>query len=295
MLIISQDAIFSNLSYEDWITCTNPKTIGSWNLHTLLPRKLDFFIMLSSIAGVVGSAGQANYAAANAYMDGLARYRVAQGEQGTALDLGVMLENGILAADDNLRERILSAGYLTGISPPEFFGLLDHYCDPTEKTLRPTEAQLAIGLASPFRIRAKISDNRSSPLGLPFYSHVFHGTTDENTQLHATVDDSTSIYRKRFTAASTTADAHVVMKEALVQRLMKSLRREHDGVDLDASLLSTPIYRFGVDSLMAIEIRSWLIKEFAADVLIFEILGEATVSSLAASATLKSRLRKTAG
>lgn len=54
-------------------------------------------MLLSFVAGFLGSAVQASYAAGNTHMDSLARYRVAQGEKAIALDLGVMLENGFLA------------------------------------------------------------------------------------------------------------------------------------------------------------------------------------------------------
>ncbi|KAK6606927.1 KR domain-containing protein [Botrytis cinerea] len=52
--MILRDTIFSNMTHDDWRTSTDPKTIGSWNLHTLLPHGLDFFILLSSVAGVLG-------------------------------------------------------------------------------------------------------------------------------------------------------------------------------------------------------------------------------------------------
>lgn len=224
-------------------------------------------------------------------MDALARWRVSQGERATALDLGVMLENGVLAEDDHLRNRILSSGFLAGISPSEFFGLLDYYCDPGRCMETQAHAQLAIGLATPSRLRANLADNAASSLNSPLYSHVFHGISDDKAQpLTGTTKDSTT-HRRRFIAAKTTSEAETVLSQALFQRLMKSLRRDHNEGDLDADVLNTPIHRFGVDSLMAIEIRSWLTKEFAADVPVFEILGEATVSTLSTSAVLKSRLR----
>ena len=74
-----------------------PKVQGSWNLHDLLPRGMDFFICLSSVSGVVGGGGQANYAAANTYMDALVRYRTMRGEKATAIDLGWMESEGVAA------------------------------------------------------------------------------------------------------------------------------------------------------------------------------------------------------
>ncbi|KAI1641235.1 KR-domain-containing protein [Biscogniauxia mediterranea] len=67
---------------------------GSFNLHATLPKGMDFFIMLSAMAGVCGSRGEANYAAGNTYQDSLARYRLDRGERATALDLGPFHEMG---------------------------------------------------------------------------------------------------------------------------------------------------------------------------------------------------------
>lgn len=125
------------MSYKDWRASTNPKTRGSWNLHTLLPDGPDFFVLLSSIAGFIGSAGQANYAAGNTYMDVLAHYRRARGESAVALDLGVIVDHGVLATNTELQDRILAGGLLAGISTEELLSLLDCYCDPENKNIIP--------------------------------------------------------------------------------------------------------------------------------------------------------------
>lgn len=52
-----------NMSWNDFQLAMKPKVQGSWNLHELLPRDLDFFVMLSSATGVLGNRSQGNYAA----------------------------------------------------------------------------------------------------------------------------------------------------------------------------------------------------------------------------------------
>ena len=61
---------------------------GSWNLHSLFPTGLEFFILLSSMSGIAGFPTQSNYAAANTYQDALARFRMVKGERATSLNLG---------------------------------------------------------------------------------------------------------------------------------------------------------------------------------------------------------------
>lgn len=85
-----QDTMFENMSYHDWSTSLRPKVLGCWNLHRLLPRNLDFFIIVSSVAAIIGSQGQSNYASANAFQDELARYRLSRGEKAISLNLSLL-------------------------------------------------------------------------------------------------------------------------------------------------------------------------------------------------------------
>ena len=77
---------------------------------------MDFFLYLSSVAGVVGSDGQANYAAGNTYMDSLAHYRVARGEKATSLDLGWMESEGAVAESSFLSTSMAAGGSFISIS-----------------------------------------------------------------------------------------------------------------------------------------------------------------------------------
>ena len=60
---LSKDIIYEKMSFEDWIMTVNPKVQASWNLHTVLPKGLDFFVMISSISGILGHVSQVNYGA----------------------------------------------------------------------------------------------------------------------------------------------------------------------------------------------------------------------------------------
>lgn len=68
---------------------------GSWNLHELMPKDLDFFVFLSSSTGVIGARGQANYATGNGFQDAIAHHRRSQGLAGVSLDLGLILGAGV--------------------------------------------------------------------------------------------------------------------------------------------------------------------------------------------------------
>ena len=133
------------MTLEEWNATTKPRVQGTWNLHAMLPPGMDFFIMFSSVAGIVGSAGQANYAASNNYLDGFARFRLSLGEKATSLNLGWMQSEGIIAENEGLARSWIAAGCWIPVSQPHLFALLDHYCDPNAK-YEAHEAQIMIGL-----------------------------------------------------------------------------------------------------------------------------------------------------
>ncbi|KAK6958415.1 hypothetical protein Daesc_001215 [Daldinia eschscholtzii] len=288
--MVLRDGLFENMSYEDWQASTSPKTRGSWNLHTLLPKGLDFFILLSSISGFIGSAGQTNYAAGNTYMDALAHYRHALGERATALDLGVILDHGVLAADEALRDRILAQGLLTGISFPELLALLDHCCDPESPPL----PQVAIGLAPASQIKAGGLHGHRAFLSLPFYKHIFNndaaGTTNNQGGGGGGQESVEAKQRREFISAESISDAGNIVSQALLRRLISITPGLQGRVDA-ADSLDEPIRNFGVDSLQAIELRSWFAQEFAADIPIFTILGEETLATMGLLTARKSKLR----
>ncbi|WP_437112458.1 SDR family NAD(P)-dependent oxidoreductase [Streptomyces cinnamoneus] len=89
------DGVITALTPERLDTVLRPKVDGALHLHELT-KDLDLsaFVLFSSLSGILGSAGAANYAAGNAFLDGLARQRRAQGLPGTSLAWGLWTDNG---------------------------------------------------------------------------------------------------------------------------------------------------------------------------------------------------------
>jgi acyl transferase domain-containing protein/ubiquinone/menaquinone biosynthesis C-methylase UbiE/acyl carrier protein len=113
---ILDDGILLNLTWDRFKNVLAPKTIGAWNLHTLAAASpLDFFIMFSSTVSVLGSPGQANHAAANAYLDALAHTRQAQGLPGLSINWGAWSDVGS-AINKGIDARLETRGIGT-ISP----------------------------------------------------------------------------------------------------------------------------------------------------------------------------------
>ncbi|MDE2688304.1 MAG: SDR family NAD(P)-dependent oxidoreductase [Chloroflexota bacterium] len=101
---VLSDAALTNQSWESFEQVLSPKIVGAWHLHrATMDRDLDMFILFSSRVGVMGNPGQANHAAANAFLDQLAGHRRALGLPGQAIAWGAWSEIGEAAEQ---RERI---------------------------------------------------------------------------------------------------------------------------------------------------------------------------------------------
>jgi NADP-dependent 3-hydroxy acid dehydrogenase YdfG len=108
---MKQDVHIEKMTVEAYNTVLRPKYAGTLNLHNYLPRDLDFFVMLSSISGLIGNATQSAYAAGSAFMDSFAAYRNTLGLPAVSLDLGTVTSVGYLAENKELAEKMAKQGF----------------------------------------------------------------------------------------------------------------------------------------------------------------------------------------
>ena len=108
-----QDALLAHASPDLMRDLMRAKAVGAFTLHEEtrgLP--LDFFVLYSSIAALVGSVGTAPYVAANAYLDALAHHRVARGLPGLSINWGAIADVGVLARNPDLAHHNDVLGYV---------------------------------------------------------------------------------------------------------------------------------------------------------------------------------------
>ena len=282
--MLLKDSPFEHMSYERWTSALEPKVQGTRNLDTLLPRGMDFFIMFSSIAGAIGSTTQANYSAGCSFQDALAHHRVGRGEKATTLNLGMMLEEGALVENARMLAILQSTGFLVGITQRELFALLERHCDPSAGISTPLETQIVLGFEIPANLKAK-GIYPPTFMCRPYFRHCYaissESVADRKEDAVSDEANLTSLISK----VTSYEEAAGTISEALKKKLSKVL-----GVPLEDMDSSKPMHVYGVDSLVAVELRNWFSKTVQADVAIFEILGNTTFEDIGRMVSGKSRV-----
>ncbi|KAA9375468.1 SDR family NAD(P)-dependent oxidoreductase [Microbispora cellulosiformans] len=141
---VLDDAVITAMSAGQVEDVMRPKADGAWHLHELTRGlDLDAFVLFSSVAGVLGTAGQANYAAANSFLDALARHRHSLGLPAMSLAWGLWESDGMggrLGHAD--LERMRRAG-ITPLSVEDGLGLFDDALALAEPLVAPADLDLA--------------------------------------------------------------------------------------------------------------------------------------------------------
>ncbi|MFI4954278.1 MAG: SDR family NAD(P)-dependent oxidoreductase [Gammaproteobacteria bacterium] len=126
---VLSDGILVNQDWDKFKMVLAGKAWGAWNLHTVTLQNnitLDFFIACSSIAAILGSPGQSNYAAANTFLDGLMRYRQLQGLPGTSIAWGPWANEGMAAELTELQRKRWERYGITPLSAQEALSFSAH-------------------------------------------------------------------------------------------------------------------------------------------------------------------------
>src|SRR6185295_15491573 len=123
--MVMDDGYLLQLNPERFERVMAPKAGGAWHLHrATLGQPLDYFVLFSSVSSWVGSVGQGNYAAANAFLDSLAHYRRARKLPALTINWGAIADVGYIARHPDVGRQLDRQGVL-GLKPGEATALLD--------------------------------------------------------------------------------------------------------------------------------------------------------------------------
>ncbi|KAI1825627.1 ketoacyl-synt-domain-containing protein [Xylaria intraflava] len=275
--MVLRDVLFEKMTYDDYASVIESKVQGGWNFHrALINTELDFFIAISSIAGIVGNRGQAAYAAANSFLDSLIEHRLAMGLPASSLDLTAISDSGYLAEDlEKAAEVARNMGSDT-ICEAEVLCLLGAAIDG--RLARACNGHTITGM-------------RITPTMQPFWTpdakckHL-----REAAKAAAVADTSTSVtkaisYSAAVKAAKTLTEAEQIVCDGLASNLAAVMMMELDDLDVTRSLS-----HYSLNSLVAIEIRNFITREFEATLQVLELLSSGSVQTLAKEVCVKSKL-----
>lgn len=281
--MVLQDSILENMTLDDWQTAVKPKVAATWNLHTHFtqPGSLDFFVMLSSLSATLGWASQGNYAAGGSYQDALARWRCSRGLPAVSLDLGMVKGVGYVSESRSVLDRVNKGGQSIALSDEDVTralgaAILDPFAQP----------QMLLGLNSgpgphwdPANKSAMGRDARFLPLR-------YRQATSALSQNDAASGESSIAVKPlatRLREAGSNDEAGRLVGDAITAKIADIFMIPLTEIDLAQSPA-----RYGIDSLVAVELRNMLMLQAAADISIFNILQSASLASLVIDAVAKS-------
>ncbi len=272
--------MFEGMTFESWEESTLPKIQGSWNLHSLLPDGMDFFVLFSSISAIIGNRGQSNYAAGNTFKDALAQYRVSKGERAASINLGLFLSAGVLSGDKSLLEKFRARSFFNPMTEAQLFALLDYYCNPAESYVNSVDCQTIVQDAAANQPNTDVAYWLTKPSFRKILTNMSNGDAD-------TVSSDVVNFETAFAAASSLTEASASVTKALMKKLADTLSLPDEELDSNQ-----PMHSYGVDSLVAVDLRSWFAKEVQVDFAIFNILGSTSIAGVSSLAAARSKYRK---
>ncbi|WP_425581554.1 SDR family NAD(P)-dependent oxidoreductase, partial [Streptomyces yatensis] len=234
---VLDDGVIGSMTTERMETVLRPKANAAWHLHELTRRlNLDAFVLFSSATGVLGSPGQGNYAAANAFLDALATHRRAQGLAAVSVAWGLWQQRSGLTA--HLSEEDVARMARTGavpLSDQRGLELFDAACRSGEATL----------VATPLHLRAVVATGTVPP--------VLSALAPTPPRRAADAGDGGVALRNSLAEMADAERSQTVL--ALIRGQVAAVLRHPDASAIDPARTFQEI---GFDSLTAVELRNRL-------------------------------------
>ncbi|KAK3385176.1 hypothetical protein B0H63DRAFT_432919 [Podospora didyma] len=272
--MVLHDSLFPDVDLERVHKVLRPKVSGSIYLDEIFSddKTLDFFVFFSSVAYVTGNAGQSIYGAANAFMASLAAQRRRRGLAASVINIGAILGTGYVSRElsQQQQEYLRKVGHvwMSEQDAHEIFaeGVLASSPGSTDA------AEFETGFRTD---KNRVKDLEAEP---PMFQHLRLSNEVNN------VDDGKSSKhtvktKARLLEATDHAQVFEILKEGFLLKLQIALQ-----ADPSKPMLEISLDELGADSLVAVDIRSWFLKELGVDLPVLKILNAPSVRDLLVSA-----------
>lgn len=258
----------------------NCKVMGTQNLHAASMTQsepVEFFTLLSSISGVIGLKGQANYAAANTFLDAFTSYRHSLNLPACSVDLGVVEDVGYVASNSSLQQK-----FDRDVWTPITEKCLHMIIRESILQQQPSPAmdngalQLITGIAIPQPASsALLKDPRFLPL-------CFGEISSSATASTLSTEDKALRAFRHLASSNSNDPALLSMLITIISQQLATFLRLDSAIEPAKSLGS---YEF--DSLAVVEFRNWMRKEIGAEMTTLEIMNATSILSLCDKVLLK--------
>ena len=261
---VIDDGILEQQNWERLNRAMAPKVKGTWNLHQLTQNlPLDFFVCFSSVASLLGSPGQGNYAAANAFMDALVHHRQAVGLPGLSINWGLWKESGMAAHLGSLVQNRIAAQGVETIAPHQGLQILTDLLikDALQVGVLPINwskflQQFPAG--SEPSLLFEIAQQQRQPAAV-----ITQETPPEKQEFLPQLQDAIPSERPSLLTAYT---------QKLVAKVL--------GINLSEIDIEQPLINLGVDSFMSVELKNEIKTNINVDVPVVKFLEGINVTTL---------------
>ncbi|KND87975.1 Nonribosomal peptide synthetase 14 [Tolypocladium ophioglossoides CBS 100239] len=284
--MILEDGLFDNMSYEAFAKVLSPKVLGSQLLDELFhDNPLEFFIFFSSTTAVMGNSGQSNYIAGNMFMNALAAQRKKRGVAASSIDISSIIGIGYVErAEDLSADTFTKMGY-----KPMSEQDLQLLCAEAIVLGRPGSSEiceLSTGV-TPIYTDAQAKDQYLKDVKFGHFLLERLSTLEQGgrtssvpvrVQLAEAKTTTAAVSIIKGTQRCHPAEIHCTHRstESFIARLRRIL-----AISADESINErVTLVEQGVDSLMAVEVRSWFLRELDVDIPVLKILGGSSINDL---------------
>ncbi|KAH8904491.1 KR-domain-containing protein, partial [Coniochaeta sp. PMI_546] len=276
--MVLKDRPLFKMTLDEWNSVLAPKVSGTWNLDKAFGSPdLDFFVNLASLANALGNPGQSNYSAANAFQD----YFVTHHDRinptrYVSVDLPLVDETSAIVAMKAENRDFVGKGTIL-FDVEELLQLMHYAMDPS------------VQLDRPFFHALMGFDRKSMKIGSGEYVWAAMFRTIPRLQATDCNDFGNSGMKRDveglLLSATTFDEAVKVITQTTIEKFIAFLNLEADDVSFDK-----PLSSFGLDSLVSIELKNWMVRTFKVTLQASELTSAPSISHLAETLASRSKI-----